>query len=364
MTPRDHLLLITALSGRLDYAGLDAGSWDKLIRLARHADLLGRIAGIARAQTGDTGIPPAALTHLRAEQVLLAAQRASVEREVAYLERALADLSIPVVLLKGAAYLIADLPAALGRTFSDIDILVPVTALAPVESALQLAGWQTTPLDAYDQRYYREWMHELPPFQHLRRQSVLDVHHNIMPLTARLKPDATHLLAAAQALPGRPQLHTLCPEDMVLHSMTHLFHNEEFSHGLRDLSDLDRLLRHFAPTPGFAERLCERAHLLQLGRPLYYGLHLSKRLLGTPIDKTLLQAVKKRWAPAPPLHGLMDWLWSSVLRSPHPETRPRGSAVAHFLLYVRAHWLKMPVWRLLPHLLHKALISEKPKNSG
>jgi hypothetical protein len=28
-----------------------------------------------------------------------------------------------------------------------------------------LAGWAATHHDAYDQRYYRQWMHELPPMQ-------------------------------------------------------------------------------------------------------------------------------------------------------------------------------------------------------
>ena len=43
----------------------------------------------------------------------------------------------------------------------------------------------TTHHSAYDQRYYREWMHELPPLLHVRRQTALDVHHAIAPETAR-----------------------------------------------------------------------------------------------------------------------------------------------------------------------------------
>lgn len=353
MTSVDHALLIRALRNECDFARLSPADWDKLIRLARHADLLGRIAEQALQQTPSDNIPAAALAHLRAEQVLLAAQRASVEREVAFLERALADLGLPVILLKGAAYLIARLPAALGRTFSDIDILLPRAALAQAESALVLAGWQTTHLNAYDQRYYREWMHELPPMQHIRRQSVLDVHHTILPLTARLRPDARQLLDAAQPLPDSALLHTLSPPDMVLHSMTHLFYNEEFSHGLRDLSDLDRLLRHFAALPAFHADLLERAQLLQLGRPLFYGLRYVQQILGTPLPPELIKAAE-RWAPPPLLLPLMDALWQAVLRSPHPQTEPCGAPIARFMLYVRSHWQKMPFWRLIPHLLHKA----------
>ena len=84
------------------------------------------------------------------------AQTEAVEREVAFLRKALATLDVDLVLLKGAAYLIAGLPAARGRVFSDVDILVPFDRLAEVEAALMLHGWTTTHHDAYDQRYYRQ----------------------------------------------------------------------------------------------------------------------------------------------------------------------------------------------------------------
>ena len=87
----------------------------------------------------------------------LRAQRRDERRKV------LATVDVDLVLLKGAAYLMAGLPAARGRVFSDVDILVPVARLAEVENALMLHGWSTTHHNAYDQRYYRQWMHELPP---------------------------------------------------------------------------------------------------------------------------------------------------------------------------------------------------------
>lgn len=350
----DKTLLIQVLRAGELAARLTPAQWDALIRQARHANLLGRIAENVFAQGMEASIPAAACAHLVAEKTLVAAQRASIHREVSLIEKALHELEMPVILLKGAAYLEADLPAASGRTFSDIDLLVPPERLREVESSLLLAGWQTTHLDPYDQRYYREWMHELPPMQHMRRQSVLDVHHTILPLTARLRPDANLLRQGARHLPQRERMHVLSPVDMVLHSMTHLFHNEEFSHSLRDLSDLDCLLRHFAQTPDFWSSLQQRATQLTLTRPLFYGLRYTHAILGTPVpDETLAASA----AGAPPLwaSGLMDALWRRVLRSRHPLAGYGRSAVAEFLLYVRAHWLKMPLRLLLPHLAHKAL---------
>jgi hypothetical protein len=50
----------------------------------------------------------------------------------------------------------------------------------------------------------------------------------------------------------------------------------------------------------------------------------------------------------------MDGLWTRVLCSPHPLVADRWTAPAGFLLYLRAHWLRMPPLMLTRHLLVKA----------
>ena len=59
--------------------------------------------------------------------------------EVNRILAALRDVETTVVLLKGAAYEIAGLPAARGRIASDVDILVPREDLRTVEAALRSA---------------------------------------------------------------------------------------------------------------------------------------------------------------------------------------------------------------------------------
>jgi hypothetical protein len=291
---------------------------------------------------------------LAAARTLSTAQQDEVRREVAHISRALRLLAVPIVLLKGAAYVMTDLPAAAGRMFSDIDVLVPRNRLAEVESSLMLAGWAIADLSEYDQLYYRRWGHELPPLQHIRRQTVLDVHHAILPDTARLKPPSRKLFEAARPLDGTERVFVLAPVDLVLHSMAHLFHNEEWSHGLRDLSDLDLLLRHFGATAGFWNQLIERARELDLTRPLYYGLHQAHTILGTPVPTESLQA-SRGLAPPWPIRKLMNELWSHALRSPHRSAKGPLTPLAHLMLYVRAHWLRMPPVLLARHLAVKAL---------
>jgi hypothetical protein len=55
----------------------------------------------------------------------------------------------------------------------------------------------------------------------------------------------------------------------------------------------------------------------------------------------------------------MDRLVALALLPPHPDYPPRARALACWLLYVRSHWLRMPPWLLIRHLLHKAFLSPK-----
>jgi len=350
--PRD--LAVMALCEPQRVAELDLATWSLLIRQARQAGVLARIALNCDAAGLTAQLPAPAKAHLQAARTLAAAQHFEMAREVRFIQQALAPLGLPVLLLKGAAYLMHGLDATRGRSFSDVDILVPKARIHEVEAALMLQGWITTHHSAYDQRYYREWMHELPPMEHLRRQSVLDVHHTILPETARLRPDPSKLMASAQPVPGLPGVMTLAPADMVLHSMTHLFHNDDLSHGLRDLSDLDLLLRQFAADAGFWTALVERSREMDLARPLHYGLRCTRHILGTPVPDTALAAAAAA-APAGPVARLMDALWWRALRSQHSTAAPPFTAAALFLLYVRAHWLRMPPLLLVRHLCVKAL---------
>jgi hypothetical protein len=266
----------------------------------------------------------------------------------------LADTGIPVILLKGIAYVMAGLPPARGRLFHDVDIMVPKEKLDMTERTLFRYGWLTTELDEYDQRYYRQWTHELPPLRHLRRQAVLDVHHTIVPLTAKYRPDARKLLAAAQDLNGDKMLRVLAPADMVLHSATHLFNEGEFENGLRDLVDLDDLLRHFSQTEPFWLELLERARELDLERPLHYALRYTHRILGTPVPEEIRERARLG-RPRGFASPLMDAAFTRALAPDHKSCDTVFTKPARFFLYVRSHYLRMPLHLLVPHLIRKAI---------
>jgi len=340
-------------------AALRERDWDVLVRQARRTGLLARLAHALSSQ-GVHEVPVASRRHLDVAVRLSSVQRQEVRREVALLQHALRPLDVPIVLMKGAAYVMAGSPAAEGRLFSDLDILVPRHRLAEVEALLMARGWATTHLSAYDQRYYREWMHELPPMVHIHRNTVLDVHHNILPQTARDRPDAALLLEASRPIDGEPALRVLAPADLVLHSMSHLFHNDDLGHALRDLSDLDLLLRDRLHDGDFWPALLDRAEQLRLTRPLRYGLRYSHAVLATPIPAHVLRHAD-RWAPSRPVASCMDALWSRALSPRHASCDDLLSPLARGALWVRAHWLRMPPPLLVRHLATKALRAHPPR---
>jgi hypothetical protein len=253
--------------------------------------------------------------------------------------RALAPLGVPVILLKGTAYAAAGLEAGIGRSIGDLDIMVPRERIEDVERALLGAGWEWVKEDAYDELYYRRWMHELPPLIHRERDRMIDVHHTILPLTAKPKPDAAAMIADSVELENG--LRVLSPADMIVHAATHLFADGDLAGGLRNLWDIDRLLREFGDEADFWPALHSRARRHGLLPAVQRAARMAASLYRTPLP----DAWRHRAA--------VDRLFRARLLARNgwgQETRPG----LRFGFYVRSHLLRMPMPMLARHLWIKA----------
>ncbi|MFO1325788.1 MAG: nucleotidyltransferase family protein [Rubrivivax sp.] len=331
-------------------------AWDDLLVAARSANLAGRVADVVMQRGGLPSVPAPVRPHILTATRLSLHQREAIARECRELEAALAPLRVPVLLLKGAAYVMSGRQAAHGRLFGDIDILVPRVSLNEAEAALMRRGWSVGPMDPYDIRYYRRWMHELPPMTHRERGTALDVHHHILPLTARWTTDVEALLARREPVPGSI-FSTLAPEDLVVHSAVHLFHEGQLRNGLRDLCDLDALLREFGEgRPGFAASVVSRSVELGLAWPVDLALHLCVELLLTPVDAATLDEVRRRSGLGRAHRALLSWAYRRALLPAYPPQHAPAVALARALLYLRAHALRMPPHRLAWHLARKAVL--------
>lgn len=359
--PADAIRLVAVLGDPSAARGLDGSEWSELVAAARAANLLGTLA--ERLKDAGISADRHADRHLEGSRQLGMRQRRSVLWEAHCLQAALGDLQVPIVLLKGAAYVLSGHTASQGRLFGDIDILVPRSELGAVESRLMLSGWVGVKTHAYDQRYYREWMHELPPLVHLRRGTVLDVHHTIVPLTARHAPDPQRIIERAMPLPELPALRVPCPEDLLIHSITHLVHEGELHNGLRDLNDIDGMVRSFGRLPGFWERLTRYAAGNDLAGPVCFGLHLAHRFYASPVPDAVLAGLSPTGLPTQPA----CWLEAVYARAIGLHGGRHNAAVktlAEWLISSRAHALRMPLHLLVWHLGRKALMRSMKTGDG
>jgi hypothetical protein len=333
-------------------AGISVQQWEDLVAQARSTGLLGAL----RQQLEQAGIfndiPEHISRHLDSGWLVHTKTKADVHYEVGRIRQALQPTGERLILLKGAAYLEAGLPAGSGRRLTDIDILTPQPKIDTIEKVLIEAGWKSSSLDAYDERYYR----------HVRRGSVIDLHHTILPPTAAPNVDASLLFQDLVEI--EPGVFRLSNPDLVLHSAAHLFHEGEFHNGLRDLWDLDRLLRDFVgQDPAFWDILAERASQLDLRVSLHHGLTYTAAIFNTPVPRRILEGLA---GPARKLRQpLMDFLFCRAFMPTHPNCNLRFTKTALFALYVRSHYLRMPLYLLVPHLFRKyRMRHQKPEEDS
>lgn len=349
-------ILIDAIKFPERLPGTSLRDWDSILRLAKRANLIGRLAEGAHHQRVMNELPMQVRTHLESARVLTSHQRQAIAWETRHIGQALKSIGAPLILLKGAAYAIADLVAARGRLFGDVDVLMPEACLNQAEAALMMHGWASGHADPYDERYYRRWMHELPPMAHRKRGTVIDVHHNILPLTARNSPSADLLLKASVPVPGT-DFRVLSPCDMVIHSATHLFHEGELQNGLRDLFDLDALLNEFSGRQSdFWHELTDRARTLGLAWPLHLALRYSKVILGTEVPPRAYESVTKAAKPGRVSLRLLDGMYLRGLQPDHPLCSNYSTGVSRAALYLRGHYLRMPIGLLAIHLGRKSIM--------
>lgn len=326
--------------------------WQLAVRVSRRLRLLGRLAEAIDAAGHLDAVPLAPRRLLLAEQRLSRWRTAMMVWALQRVGAVLTDAPYPRVLLKGGAYLGQQLPIAAGRMPSDVDILVPHAHLADAQARLAEAGWQEAAMDEHDQRYYREWSHEVPPMRHEVHPIELDLHHNILPPVGRTTVDAGRLLDHLQPSIW-PGWQVFQPVDQVLHSAAHLFLDAEPRERVRDLVDMDGLGRHFGQDASFWPALAARGHELGLSEPLALATHFLRSWFDTPIPEAVLHEIQSR-GPGGLRRAWLHPLMSSVLTPADPDQLPpRSQDLAATVVLARYHRNRLPLHLLLPHLWHK-----------
>ena len=329
------LTFVDLLAGRREAAALAPREWDGVIGVARSEAMLPTLAH--RLDGADLPPTVAALFADQRAAAAVAQRQALWEAEMA--RRALAPVGIEFVLLKGAAYAAAGRACAAGRQIGDLDILVLATDIRRAENALLNAGWEWVKSDPYDDFYYREHMHELPPLIHKSRDRMIDVHHTILPRTHRITPDALALVS--DAVTSASGFAVLNPADMACHCAAHMLADGDLQGGLRNLWDFHLMTRDFATADTeFWGQLDARARLHGLEDVVQRAARLSRDMYGAVLPARWNgQDATDRWFRQR-LLARDDW---------GRVTRP----LLEQAFYIRSHWLRMPATMLAQHLWTK-----------
>ena len=348
--------LAAVLANPASAVDLGNAQWEQLLGELRRARMLARLDAVLRAHCEEELLPLAARELMRSDAIYVANVQRAARQELGRLSSIAREVDYPVILLKGSAYLAAGLPVAQGRRQSDLDVLVPASALDDFEQRLRREGWHfAADLSAYDEHYYREWAHELPPMRHSRSVIELDVHHSLIQRTSRVQLDIASIVEAARPLPDTP-FHVLCDEDLILHSALHLVMSDELRGGIRDLYDIHCLCVDFLGDDVVAwERLIGRARAVGLLRPLYYALLAARNLFALRPPITAWQVLCAGGKPGvladSVMRRLMRWHFAPV------AGQQARAATARQMLYLRSHWIRMPPAMLVRHLVNKCVVT-------
>ncbi len=327
-------------------------TWVSIVRILRYQQCLARLGWIMRKNDQLDKLPEYVVNHVKNAELIAQKQYNQVQYEVKILHRLLKPMSTHLLFLKGAAYSVTDnANVGFGRTYSDIDLLVDKKSIQNIEKELCLYGFFSEDLDEYDQKYYREWTHEIPPMRHGSRGTVLDVHHNLLPPITGRAPDVelffqhTHKTSNGYTV--------FSPAAMLLHSSIHLFLNEEIKHGFRDLTDLYLIIEQYQDE-NFWQEVVSLAIKSGFATEIFLALRYNKIILSLEIPETVSNQLKV-YRPNNYQLRFLDFVFLNKLRATHPVNPSKNYLLADWLLLIRGHFLKMPFLLLLKHLSRKIL---------
>lgn len=328
---------------------LELSDWVQVIRIFRSEGLLARFAYQLKDADVFESVPEYAQKHLCNAIKVAQRQVSSVNFESRQIVKSLSSRGTKLYLLKGAAYCLSNTTFSKGRIFSDIDLLVAKNDIQDIEDTLKLHGWMSEALSRYDEAYYREWAHEVPPMKHAGRGTIIDLHHNLyLPISGRA-PEIDLFLNDAYELNG---FHILRPAAMTLHSIIHLMLNDDLGHTYRDLNDLHLMFTEFI-NEAYWDDLLDLADKSGFADELFLACRYCQTFFGTNIGN-------KHAALLSNMHNIgklslyfLDKLFVVALSPKHPLVKRNLAGLSESLIVTRAHLKKMPLHILIYHSAHK-----------
>ena len=323
--------------------------WESLILVMRSEQLLARFGYRFREVGVLATLEKCVQRHFENAITLAEHQHTQIRYEAKKLSSYLKGKTKKLVFLKGGAYVLSNCSASIGRTCGDVDVIVEKSDITAVEKALILAGWCHKDINDYDDQYYRKWAHEIPPLTHGVRGTVLDLHHNLVPIISGRMVDTEILFRYTKT--HSHGIETLTEPAMFVHSSIHLFFNEDFKYAYRDIFDL---------------------YLMSKGKSSAFWIeviNISKALnFKSEVDKAIRYLSLCFELKLPPETislfdkklfvfelSFKDKVFISGLSPKHYLSTDFFGTISAWLLMLRGHFLKMPLPILFYHLTVKSV---------
>lgn len=325
----------------------NTADFTEFVAQARDQAMLGSIYYYRNTVVPDIQFPDAVERHLISGKVYADKHHLGCFQELHELMRDLQSCNLKIIFVKGAAYKLRGLKFAQGRTFSDIDVLVPHNQFNDAVQALKNIGFVETALNEYDRNYYLKWSHQYPPLFHYIRGTGVDLHHGIIPTTSKTRIVTDDYIDSAVKIRGLPYY---LPSDayLFIHAVVHLFLQEEHHKIAKDLCELNELGRALSLAGGWPAELWRSADKSGATEVVFIALTVLRHLFKQDWPTQIL---RNFFGSRP---SIVRVLWhKSVLTCLLKPDAKLTYQIAAFSWYCRGHLHKMGFVRLLRHSLTK-----------
>ncbi|GAB2698506.1 nucleotidyltransferase family protein [Aliiglaciecola aliphaticivorans] len=339
---------------------LSTKEWQSVIFILRESKLLASLYYVAKREGCYQDYPDFAKRHLFSAQVYAKRQAQQICFEAVEFRLLLEQVGITAVFLKGAAYTLRKSLNSYGRVCSDIDVLVNKKDLNIAEAHLKQNRWQSEELSDYDEKYYRDWAHEVPPLIHVNRATVVDMHHNLYPPISGRATNISQFISSRQKT--QSGCFVLDPATTVMHSIIHMFANEDSSSWMRDLFDIMLLIEEFGDDQ-FWGSLVDLSNKTDFNFEFVSCLKALQLYSNKPLPdvaNTCLENYKFNKVELWILHqGILPAICPEHDLLLTPKIR-----WAKKLVYFRGHWIKMPFYVLIKHFAFKSFFAIRDQIMG
>jgi hypothetical protein len=251
--------------------------------------------------------PTDVLADLRGEVLHSTARVMLLDAHLRRIVRSLSQAEVPVIVLKGPALAATVYPRSDLRTYRDIDLTVREPDEAAVVGVLKELGFQEYAYDAEEARLaHAGHAHDEGAFHRvfLTADQEAQIELHLDPLQLGLRPTCeAERWDRSVPMPGLAGASMLSREDQVVQLSVHA-HKHGFNR-LIWLKDIDLLLRMWGEALDWS-LVSSIARKEGVRSSVWYTLHLSRLILGTPVSPALLALFK----PGRFLRVLYSYVWS------------------------------------------------------